>query len=131
MPIQEVHMRGKANIVTFTTHDLQFSSSLVAEKGLDKYEYARLGVDDELHRIYIGFEKKQAPGLGKFYTQSGRSSRKMIAIGQLYSNFDWIKVLKGKKDKAERQFELKEVNRKDTDTYKMYQYYIEIKPTKK
>ena len=131
MPIKEVHIRGKSNIVTFTTHDLQFSSSLVKEKELEEFGYARLGVDEELHRIYIGFEKKSAPGLGKFYSQKGRSPRKMIAIGQLYKNFRWIGILKKEKDKAKRQFELHEIDRKQKDVYSKYQFFVSLKKNKK
>ena len=131
MPIKEVYIRGKSNIVTFTTHDLQFSSSLVEEKGLMKFDYARLGVDEELHRIYIGFEKKSSPGMGKFYSQKGRSPRKMIAIGELYKNYGWIAILKNVKEKGKRQFELQEVDRKKKDIYQKFQYFISLKPHKK
>lgn len=131
MPIKEIFIGGQLNVVTFTTHDLQFSSSLVEQKGLQKFEYARLGVDQQLHRVYIGFERKPAPGLGKFYSQRGRSPRKMIAVGQLYRQFDWIRVLKHEKDKGKRQFELEEVPRKQTDTYSKFQFFIDLKPKKK
>jgi hypothetical protein len=129
MAIQEVYVRGQANMVTFTTHDLQFSSSLVKEKELEKFEYARLGVDEELRRVYIGFEQNPEPGLGKFYAQKGRSPRKMISVAQLYKKFDWIKVIGNTKDKTKRQFELQEVDRKDAGVYSKYQYFIELKST--
>ena len=131
MPIQEVHLRGQTHVVTFTSHDLQFSASLVEEKNLDVYHYVRLGVDEELYRLYIGFAKKSAPGLAKFYSQSGRSSRMMIAVGKLYSQFKWIGHLKTEKDKTKRQFELEDVDPKQKDIYEKYQFYISLKPEKK
>ena len=130
MAIKEIHIRGKTNIVTFTTHDLQFSSSLVEEKKLRDYGYARLGVDAEERRIYIGFEETGAPGLGRFYSQKGRSPRKMIAVGQLYNSYDWIKFLKDTTDKAARQFELHDVDENQTDIYKKFQFYIDLKEMK-
>jgi hypothetical protein len=126
MPIEEFYARSETDVVTFTFRSLQFSASLVKEKKLAEFNYARVGVDSELRRIYIGFEREPAPGLAKFYKQTDRSARKMIAVGGLYSKYDWIGALKTEKDKAKKQFLLEEVTPDQTEIYQRYQYFITL-----
>jgi hypothetical protein len=126
MPIEEFYGRPESDIVTFTEKSLHFSASLVKNKGLSEFEYARIGVDPELRRIYLAFQKDPAPGLPRFYQQSSRSKRKMIAIGRLYSKYDWIGVLKTEKDRAKKQFVLEDVDPEQTDIYPKFKYFITI-----
>ena len=126
MPIEEFYARSQSEVVTFTLRSIHFSASLVKEKGLGEMAYARIGVDPELRRIYFAFQKGPAPGLLRFYRQSGRSARKMLAIGALYSKYDWIGVLKKEEARAKKQFVLEEVGPNQMDIYPQYKYFITI-----
>jgi len=126
MPIEPFYARSESDVVTFTKTQLHFSASLVEKKGLAEFEYARIGVDSELRRIYFAFQEDAAPGLLKFYRQTGRSSRKMMAIGALYSEYDWIATLKMEREKAKKQFILEEVSPDQVDIYPEYKFFITI-----
>ena len=50
MPIEEFYARSESDVVTFTRGAIHFSASLVKNKGLAEFEYARIGIDPELRR---------------------------------------------------------------------------------
>ena len=125
MPIEEFYARSESDVVTFTLRALQFSASLVKNKGLEKFEYARIGIDPELRRIYFGFQEDPAPGLARFYSLR-KSARKAVAVGGLYSEYDWIGALKKEKVRAKKQSVLKEVDPNQIDINLKYKYYIAI-----
>ncbi len=125
MAIEEFHSRSESRAVTYyTNRQFSFSVALVTEKGLDAFEYARLGVDSEYRRVYFAFHKTPAPGLVKFYKSDGHK-RRMMAIGTLCSRYDWLDALRGMKDQADRQFVLEEVD-PNNDVYAKFQYYITV-----
>jgi hypothetical protein len=90
-----------------------------------EYEYARIGIDPELRRIYFAFQKEAMPGLLKFYRQEGKSKRKMLAAGKLYADYDWIAAIKDNDSKARKQFILEAVDTNDPN-YTKYKYYVTI-----
>jgi hypothetical protein len=69
MSIEDFYARSESDVVTFGKTQINFSASLVKKEGLLDFEYARIGVDPELRRIYFSFQKDAAPGLLKFYRQ--------------------------------------------------------------
>jgi hypothetical protein len=125
MPIEEFYSRSESDVVTFTMRALQFSASLVKNRELAGFEYARIGVDPELRRVYFGFQEDPAPGLARFYSLRN-SARKAIAVGGLYSKYDWIGVLSKEKVRAKKQFVLEEIDTSATDIFPKYKYFITI-----
>ena len=123
MAIEEFYARSESDVVVFTLRTITFSASLVKKFKLDCYDYARIGIDSELRRIYFSFQERPAPELLKFYRQEGRSMRKMIAIGQLYSEYEWLKPLKTEKDRSKKQFILEEVDSKQENIYPKYKIF--------
>jgi hypothetical protein len=126
MAIEEFYSRSEHEVVSFDLKNINFSVSLVEKYGLEDLDYARIGIDPELHRIYFSFQKDPAPGLSKFYRQTDRSKRRMIAVGQLYSKYDWIKAIKTEKERAKRQFVLEQVDPSQEDIYPKYKFFITI-----
>ena len=126
MPIEDFYARSESDVVTFDKVQIHFSASLVEKRQLLEYEYARIGVDPELRRIYFAFQKEAAPGLLKFYRQAGRSKRKMLAAGALYAQYDWIAAIKNQEDKAKKQFILENLDPGDSKVYPKYKYFITV-----
>ncbi len=126
MAIEDFYARSESDVLMFGKTQINFSASLVEKEGLLDFEYARVGVDPELRRIYFAFQKDAAPGLMKFYRQTGRSKRKMVASGALYAKYDWIGAIGKERDKAKRQFLLEDVEPTDSDIYPTYKYFITV-----
>ena len=126
MAIEAFYSRSETDVVTFGFRTIDFSTSLVDKYNLENYDYARIGVDYELHRIYFSFQKEQAPGLSKFYPQTGRSKRRMISAGKLYSAYDWIGVLKDEKNIEKKQFVLEEVDPNNEEIYPKYKFFVTL-----
>ncbi|MBW1780996.1 MAG: hypothetical protein JRL30_09685 [Deltaproteobacteria bacterium] len=124
--IEDFYSRSQSEIVTFSKTTVSFSVSLVERYGLEDLGYARIGVDEELRRIYFAFQKDPAPGLPRFYSQSERSKRKFVAIGELYKKYDWLDDIRKETDKAKRQFILEEVDHNDDAIYPKYKYFITV-----
>lgn len=55
--IEEYYARSESDAVTFSFRTIAFSASLVKKHGLDVFDYARVGIDSELRRIYFSFQK--------------------------------------------------------------------------
>ena len=126
MAIQEFYARSESKIVTFDKTQIHFSASLVEKYNLLEYEYARIGIDDELRRVYFAFQTDAAPGILKFFRQTKRSKRKMLAAGALYAKFDWLAEIKTRTDKAKKQFLLEVVDPNDQDIYPQYKYFVTV-----
>lgn len=126
MSIEDFYARSESDVVMFGKTQINFSASLVKKEGLLDFEYARVGVDTELRRIYFAFQKDAAPGLLKFYRQTGRSKRKMVASGALYAKYDWIGAIGKERDNAKRQFLLEVVDPNDSEIYPTYKYFITV-----
>lgn len=129
MPIEEFYARSETPVVVFTQRTIQFSASLVEERNLAGHNYVRIAVDEELRRIYFGFEEQSdkgttPPGCQKFYSAK-KSKRRMFAAGKLYSDHTWIKDARHR-DIAKRRFELRDVDKADADLHSRYQYYIDV-----
>ena len=122
--IEEYYARSESDAVTFSFRTIAFSTSLVKKHGLDGFDYARVGIDSELRRIYFSFQKDPAPGLSRLYSQTGRSKRRMIAIGQLYTQYDWLKKIRDEKVRAKKQFILEEVDPNNQSIYPKYKFFI-------
>ena len=125
MPIEEFYARSESDAVTFAKTQIHFSASLVTKKNLLDYEYVRIGVDTELRKIYFAFQKEASPGLLKFYKQTERSKRKMVAAGKLYAKYDWIGAIR-EKEPAKKHFILDDVDQNDSEHYPKYKYFITI-----
>jgi len=76
--------------------------------------------------MYFSFQKEGAPGLPKFYAQTGKSKRKMFAAGKLYSQYDWLAALRSEPEAAKKQFLLEEVSHDQPDIYPAYKFYVTI-----
>jgi hypothetical protein len=126
MPIEEFHARSESDVVTFDKVQMAFSSSLVKKHKLMDYDYVRVGVDPEFRRVYLSFQKEGGPGTLKFFQQTGRSNRKMFAVGGLYAKYDWIRVLKTERDQSKKQFVLEEVLPDQVDIYPIYRFFVTI-----
>lgn len=126
MVIEEFYARSESDVVTFDKGQIHFSASLVEKYRLTEYEYARVGVDQELRRIYFAFQKEAAPGLLKFFRQTNRSKRKMFAAGALYAKYDWIASIKLEKERAKKQFLLEEVDPADETIYPQYKFFVTV-----
>jgi hypothetical protein len=126
MPIEDFYARSESDVVTFTKTQINFSASLVEKKHLLDCDYARIGVDPELRRIYFAFQKEAGPGLQKLFRQSGRSKRKMMAAKFLYAKYDWIAAVKDQENMAKKQFVLEDLDPSDSDVYPKYKYFITI-----
>jgi hypothetical protein len=125
MPIVDFYARSESDVVTFDKTQISFSASLVDNLQLLEYDYARIGIDPELRRIYFAFQKEAEPGLLKFYRQAGKSKRKMLAAGKLYADYDWIAAIKDHENKAKKQFILEAVDPADSN-YPKYKYYVTV-----
>lgn len=123
--IEEYYARSESDAVTFSFRAIAFSASLVKKHGLDGFDYIRVGIDSELRRLYFSFQKDPAPGLSRFSSQK-RSKRKMIAIGQLYTKYDWLNKIRDEKVKAKKQFILEEVDPNNQSIYPKYKFFITI-----
>jgi len=126
MPIERYYGKAETALVTLGEKQLHFAASLVGERGLGKFNYVQIGVDPELRRIYFAFFEKPTPGSSKFFKQSNRSMRRMIAVGGLYAKYAWFDALRRRKEKGKRQFVLEEVTPDETDAYPTYQYFIAV-----
>lgn len=126
MTIEDYYARSETDLITFSRSQVHFSSSLVKSFGLEQFDYIRIGVDSELRRIYFSFQKDSGPGVAKFYSQNGRSNRKMFAAGGLYSKYDWIREIKFEKDQAKKQFILEKVSQDQSDIYPKYKFFITV-----
>ncbi len=124
--IEDFYSRAQSEVVTFSKTTVSFSVSLVEKYNLDGMEYARVGIDEELRRIYFAFQEKNAPGLPRFYSQTDRSKRKFVAVGELYRKYDWLDDIRKQTDKAKRQFILEEVAHDDEAIYPKYKYFITV-----
>jgi len=83
MGIQEFYARSEADVVTFQKGGkLRFSASLVKRLGLDTYQFARIGVDSELRRLYFSFQSAALPGFPRLY-QIKNATARFIAVGRL------------------------------------------------
>ncbi len=126
MPIEDFYARSETDVVTFAKTQLHFSASLVEKHNLLEYDYARMGFDSELRRIYFAFQENGGPGILRFFRQTGKSKRKMIAMGFAYASYDWVAAVRDKKENAKRQFELEVVDPQDTEIYPKYKYFITV-----
>ncbi len=124
--IEDFYSRAQSEVVTFSKTTVSFSVSLVEKYDLENMEYARVGVDEELRRIYFAFQENNAPGLPRFYRQTDRSKRKFVAIGELYRKYDWLDDVRKQTDKAKRQFILEDVDPAEEAIYPKYKYFITV-----
>ena len=69
MPIIDFYARSESDVVTFSKTQINFSASLVEKIKLLDCDFARIGVDPELRRIYFAFQKDAGPGLQKLFRQ--------------------------------------------------------------
>lgn len=126
MVIEAFYARSETDVITFSRdRKLRFSASLVVKFGLGEFQYARIGTDPELRRVYFAFQSEPSPGLPKFY--GAQNSRvKIIAAGGLASRYDWIDAVFKEKEQTKRQFFLEEVDPQDEEIFPKYKYFVTI-----
>jgi hypothetical protein len=115
--------RAREKKVTFNQTVMNFSSRLCKEENLLEFKGVKIGVDEELHRIYLGFSKVNSPGLSRLYVPTKiQHTFRLVAVTSLYSHFPWIKKVVGL-PLEKRKFKLHKNQEEET---KKYQYYIDM-----
>lgn len=127
MPIEDYYSKSESANVTFGPKQLRFSAALVKKYDLSNYKHARIGIDSELRRIYFAFQESGGPGIAKFWGRTEKKSgSKNIAMGSIYSDYDWLAPMQKEKDSAKRQFELEVIDPLDTEIYPKYKYFVTV-----